>query len=153
MTDFINKVITVILIVILLVIGPLNMQGMTDRTIQKIEALNQMSLFLDIVTDKGYIEAEDLDDLSRDMASTGLILNTSIELYRILATEENVVIAKITDVTYDRILENGGRYTINQGYIVRLGVEEIADSTEANLWYRIISVKDTFNEYLSEMRR
>ena len=153
MTDFINKVISMVLIVILLLIAPLNMSNMSRRTQQKIEVLNIMQLFLDKICDKGYVQESDLDSLYRELAGTGLILSVTIEEYRLLAEAEKVVMAKTCDITYKRIELKGGRYDIDSGNIIRVQFKEEVTSTEANMWYRIIGSMDEFNDQLSAMRR
>lgn len=153
MTDFINKVISMILIVILLLIAPLNMSNMSRRTQQKIEVLNTVQLFLDTVSDKGYIQESDLDDLYRKLAGTGLILSVKIEEFRTLAEGDKVVLAKTCDITYKRIDLNGGRYEIDAGNVVRLKFKEEVTSAEANMWYRIIGSMDVFEDQFSVMRR
>lgn len=153
MTDFVNKIISMILIVILLLVAPLNMSNMSRRVQQKIEVLNHVQLFLDSVCDKGYIQEYDLDDLYRKLAGTGLILSVKIEEFRMLAEADKVVLAKTCNVTYGRIESKGGKYEIDSGNVIRVTFKEEVTSAEANMWYRIIGSMDVFEDQLSSMRR
>lgn len=142
-----------ILIILLCLVAPLNLSNMSRRAQQKIDVLNTVQLFLDMVSDKGYVQETDLDDLYRKIAGTGMILNVTIEEFRLLAEKESVVLAKTCNVTYDRIDKSGGKYVIDSGNVIRVTFREEIASTEANMWYKIIGAVDIFEDQLSAMRR
>ena len=63
MSDFINKVITIVLIFVMLVLAPLLISYMsTDMTSERL-ILNDVTQFIDKVTDKYTITDYDLNDL------------------------------------------------------------------------------------------
>lgn len=69
--DFVNKIVTVVLTFIMLVIAPITWEYVRSEMITERLVLNEMVQFLDKVTDKGTITAEDLDDLYLGVNSTG----------------------------------------------------------------------------------
>lgn len=153
MTDFINKVLSIVLIIVLGLVLPLNMIGLSNRNTYKLRALNEVQIFIDTVCDKGYIQNSDLDDLSRKLASTGLILEYEVEEYRIIADEDRVIMAKTCEINYERIDANGGTYAIDQGNVIRVNFWEDYQSPESKLFSRIVGGVDIFNETLASLRR
>lgn len=153
MTDFLNKVLAIILAVVLLIIAPLNLSNLSDRTEQKLKALNSMQIWLDTVCDKGSINISDLDNLNDNIAATGIVAEVEVEEYRLLADAQSVVLAKQCTVSYDRIRTDGGEHIVYGTNVIRVHVVETAQSGAARLWSRIIGVDDMFDETLSAMRR
>lgn len=153
MTDFINKVLAILLAAVIGVIAPLTMSGLSNRAEQKLAALNAMQLWLDTVCDKGSITIDDLDSLNSKLAATGLIVDVEVEEFRMLANEQTVVLAKQCTVSYDRVRTDGNKHMIDSSNVIRVHIREVAQSSAAKLWSRIIGVDDIFDETLSAMRR
>jgi hypothetical protein len=63
MTDFVNKVITLVLIFVMLVLAPLLISYMSTDMITERLVLNDVSQFIDKVTDKSLVSEHDLDSL------------------------------------------------------------------------------------------
>ena len=63
MTDFINKVVSIAMIFIMLVLAPLLISYKTDEMLAKREILNNVATFIDIVKDVGAITEVDLNEL------------------------------------------------------------------------------------------
>ena len=63
MTDFINKVITIVLVFIMLILAPLLISYMSTDMVTERLVLNEVSQFIDKVTDKGLITEYDINDL------------------------------------------------------------------------------------------
>ena len=153
MTDFINKVISMVLIVILCLIGPLNMSNQSRRTQQKLDVLNHVQVFLDTISDKGSVSTSDLDDLYRKLASTGLMLIVEVEEFRLLADGDSTVLARTCEITYERIAKSGGVYVIDAGNLVQVSFKEEVQSSEASMWYKLVGVEDIFSDQLAAIRR
>lgn len=153
MADFINKVLAVLLAMVLLIIAPLNLHNLSIRTEKKMKALNEMQLWIDKVCDKGSITIKDLDELNLNIAATGLMTEITVEDFRMLASSNSTVLAKMCNVSYDRIIEEGGKHEIEPTNVIRVHVKEKVQSSEARLWSKIIGVDDVYDEYLSSMRR
>lgn len=153
MTDFLNKVLAIILAAMLLLIAPLNMSNLSDRAESKLKALNEMQLWLDTVCDKGSININDLNNINDSIAATGIVADVIVEEYRLLADASTVVLAKQCTVGYDRVRTDGGTHTIYNTNVIRIHVIEKAPSSASRLWSRIIGVEDMFDETLSAMRR
>lgn len=153
MTDIINKLLAIIIMFLILFLAPLNLSNMSDRANKKIDALNEMQLFLDKITDKGYITERDMDELYLAMEATGLSLSVELEHFRLLADGDAVVLCKECTVDKERIALEKGKYEIEITDVLKLSVEEVAESREARLWRKIGGTQDLFVESLSAMRR
>ncbi len=153
MTDFLNKILTLILAVVMLILGPLNMSNMYYRHTQKMHALDNMRIWLDGVADKGSITVKDLDDLNEKLAATGMVIKTKIEEFRLLADQESVVLAKQCNIDYNRLRVDGGVHIINSTNVIRVTVKEVAEGSASRLWRSLIGTVDLFEDSLPVMRR
>ena len=84
MSDFINKVITVILIFVMLVLAPLLISYMSTDMLTERLVLNDVSQFIDKVTDKFLITEHDINDLYLAVNSHGQAYDITIERYQLL---------------------------------------------------------------------
>ena len=84
MSDFINKVITVILIFIMLVLAPLLISYMSTDMVTERLVLNDVSQFIDKVTDKFMITKHDINDLYLAVNSHGQAYDVEIQRYQLV---------------------------------------------------------------------
>lgn len=119
MTDFINKVIEIILIFILLVLAPLTISYMINEMISERTALNEVSQFIDRVTDKQMITKSDVDDLYLALSATGGTYDITVKRYVPVAVP-------VSDV-------NGVTETTRATYIVADDADNLNSSTPIKL--------------------
>ena len=79
MSDFINKVITIALIFILLVMAPLLISYKTDEMMAKRQILNDVANFIDMVKDTGSLSQDNLDKLYIDCNSYGIAVDVKVK--------------------------------------------------------------------------
>ena len=87
MTDFVNKVITLVLIFVMLVLAPLLISYMSTDMITERLVLNDVSQFIDKVTDKSLVSEHDLDSLYLAVNSHGQAYNVTVKKYQVLEEE------------------------------------------------------------------
>ena len=90
MADFINKIISLVLIFILLVLAPILNQYLASEATTERLVLNDVEQFIDKVTDKKVITAADVDELYMDVNSNGGFYNVSVDKYIRVASFFNV---------------------------------------------------------------
>lgn len=136
MTDFPNKIFTIILTFIMLVVAPLLWVYVRGEMVAQRLVLNEVTQFLDKVTDKGFITKEDLDDLYFAVNASGGTYDVQVRRYVRMATQD----------------ENGETRTLylnadldgqmNQGDIVKVTVQELGTSPAKRLLWSILRVDE-----------
>lgn len=144
MSDFINKIVTIALIFILLVVSPLLISYKSDEMMAKRLILNDVDTFIEMVRDTGKITQIDLDNLYIQCNSHGLAVDVKVkrmvraEVYKIneITSEPEVItVYQLTDTVAD--LE-----AMNKGDVVKVTVEEIGVSTGRRLTYNILKMDE-----------
>lgn len=136
MSDFINKIVTIILIFVLLVLAPLLISYMgTDMVTERL-VLNEVTQFIDRVTDKGEITNSDLNDVYLGVNSHGGIYDVRVERYIRTATEDPLKVGTVKTVYYNT--ENTG--DLNVGDVVKVHIEEIGISNSKRLLWLLLRI-------------
>lgn len=147
MSDFVNKVITIVLIFIMLVLAPLMISYLsTDMVTQRL-VLNDVTLFIDKVTDKGTVNEYDLDDLYLAVNSHGSSFEVEVERYSLI--EEPIPPEGATKLLYikhddmeklQRGEDDDGEITLNVKDVIKVHVEEVAMSSGNRLFWSVLRV-------------
>jgi len=154
MSDYINKIITLVLIFVMLVIGPLTFSYLSDEMTSQRMILNEVTEFLDKVTDQGSISAADLDDFYLAINSHGLVLDAKVENYRMVAEpgtldeKRNSYYFMVddfrelgTDKNGDGIISEGERVrNLLKRDIIKVHLEEMAVSPGRRLMYYVLRI-------------
>lgn len=150
MSDFINKVITIVLIFVMLVLAPLLISYMTtDMTAERL-ILNDVTMFIDKVTDKYTITDYDLNDLYLAVNSHGGAYEVIVDRYqlyeepapeseggtRILYIRQDDAEQLADDVNYPNITS----IDLNTRDVVKVRVKEVALSSGKRLFWSIMRV-------------
>jgi len=146
MTDFINKMISVILVFLMLVICPLNFDYQNDLATGKRLILNDIENFLDKISDKKSISQFDLDDFYIKLNSHGLVIDADVRILR--------AIPEALETTYICVynlgdpkeistiqLENGEMDALDDlvpGDIIQVDVKEITTSSARKIGFFIM---------------
>lgn len=135
MSDFLNKVVTLILIFIMLVLAPMLISYMmTDMRTQRL-VLNEVSLFIDKVTDKGTITESDLDQLYLSVNSHGKILDVTVKRFvRVASLDQNTGQVRTLYFAADDISD------LNPGDIVQVTIREVGRSPLRSLTYSMLKI-------------
>lgn len=150
MSDFINKVITIVLIFVMLVLAPLLISYMTtDMTAERL-ILNDVTMFIDKVTDKYTITDYDLNDLYLAVNSHGGAYEVIVDRYqlyeepapeseggtRILYIRQDDAEQLADDVNYPDVTS----IDLNTRDVVKVRVKEVALSSGKRLFWSIMRV-------------
>lgn len=133
MSSFLEKVITVILIFVLLVLAPLlnsykHTEGVTQRLV-----LNEVTQFIDRVTDKAQVTQLDIDDLYLGVNSHGGIFDVKVERYIRIASDDGGTVRTLY-YTHDDLS------TLNVGDVVKVTVEEVGMSSGRRLEWLLLKI-------------
>ena len=142
MSDYINKVITLILIFVMLVLGPLTFSYLSDELTSKRMILNEVTKFLDKVTDQASISGSDLDDFYLAINSYGMVLDAKIERY--MQTPAVGLDGKTENIYFmaNDFRDLGPNDVVNfvPSDVIQVSVEEVAVSPGRRLMYYILRV-------------
>jgi uncharacterized protein (UPF0335 family) len=136
MSDFVNKVVTIILIFVLLVLAPLLISYMSTDMVTERLVLNEVTQFIDRVTDKGEITDADINDIYLGVNSHGGTYDVKVERYIRVATEDPKNNGRVKTVYYntDHIGD------LNVGDVVKVHVKEIGVSNSKRLMWQLLRI-------------
>lgn len=144
MSDFINKVISLVLIFVMLVLAPLLISYMSTDMIAERLILNDVSQFIDKVTDKAQITDYDLNDLYLAVNSHGGAYEVTVERYQLLEEpmpdDTTKLIYVKHDETYDLMLGKIDTVDLNVKDVVKVHVEEATLSAGKRLFWTVLRV-------------
>lgn len=136
MTDFPNKIFTIILTFIMLVVAPLLWVYVRGEMVAQRLVLNEVTQFLDKVTDKGFITKEDLDDLYFAVNASGGTYDVQVRRYVRMATQDEN--GETRTLYFNADLDG----QMNQGDIVKVTVQELGTSPAKRLLWLILRVDE-----------
>lgn len=147
MTDIINKLIALFLIVCMLLLAPLVTMRHSDRIQNEMTAINAIELFLDTCADAHQIDNSTYTRLTSTLESCGITANVEIELYEVVISQGETYLWKtaiITDLSTPTELLLGD--------LISIKVQEVSSARAANLWAKLFGATSTqFNETLVKM--
>lgn len=162
MTDFLNNIVTLILIFLLLVVAPLNLAYMLTEGANTRLIFNQTENFLDSMTDKKEITEDDINNLYMSLNSYGLVIDVNVE--RLVRTSVEAPDGRIktmwTSVDPDskEAAENRGEqwdgvvFTCNKGDTIKVTVREITTSPSKKMAYAVLrTAENKLNFPLAKM--
>lgn len=135
-TDFPNKIFTIVLVFLMLVVAPLLWVYVRGEMVAQRLVLNEVTQFLDKVTDKGFITQEDLDDLYYAINASGGTYDVRVRRYVRMSTQDE---NGETRTLYLNAELNG---QMNQGDVVKVTVEELGTSPTKRLLWSILRVDE-----------
>jgi len=119
---FLSKCISIILLFFLLIIAPMiNIYGQHEMQ-GRMEILNEVTEFLDKVTDKGEITQDDINEFTLKVESHGLVLDVDIDRLVKTVTLVNGTSDKL-DVAY---IAADDISKLSTGNIVKVTVKEVS---------------------------
>lgn len=150
MEGFLSKCISIILLFFLLIIAPMiNIYGQHEMQ-ARMEILNDVTAFLDKVTDKGEITQDDIDEFTLKVESHGLVLDVIID--RLVKTaalvDETGQELDIAYIAADDISK------LSTGNIIKVTVKEISTTRFKKLLNIFLKINEPdFELTLSKMVR
>jgi hypothetical protein len=143
MTDFINKIITIALIFVMLVLAPIMISYKTDEMLAKREILNDVDTFIDKICDAGAIKQADIDELYMQCNSHGMVIDVTVERLVYATTVDT----QTNVVNYDYIVDTnfGTESTLlNPSDMIKVSVNEMVYSSTRRITYKLLGVDEGF---------
>jgi hypothetical protein len=145
MTDVITKTIGVLLAFVLLILAPMTIARMRDDMAARRLILNEVTMFIDKVTDKGSVTGTDMDDLMLGVNAHGGAFDVQVIRYVRVAVRGDLrggEVRSIYYVTDDAFTVSGGTVELNLGDAVQVRVEGITKTRGQNLIQALLRVSE-----------
>lgn len=157
MIDFPNKVVTVILVFLMLVVAPITWSYVRADMVAERLILNEVVGFIDKVTDKGTITDQDLDELYIAVNASGGTYDVTVDRYVRIATKDLNSIdpeksIKTVYINSDLTILNPdtGKYEpaeMNSGDMVKVSITELGDSPTKNLLWSLLKLETNDTDF------
>ncbi|MFD0671952.1 hypothetical protein [Cohnella sp. GCM10027633] len=148
MTDLINKILGVLLAFALLIGGPLVINTMSDDLTMNRSVLNEMTNFIDKITDKGTLSEQDLADFYMGISSYGVSMDATIKRYMKVVNPDGA------GGTYASYIYSDDTSAWNAGDILQVTVRAIDYTGAQRLQNRILRMTPSkFDQTLAGMIR
>lgn len=152
MTEFLNNIVTLIMVFLLLVLAPLNLSYMLTEGANTRLIFNESSRFLDGMADKKEVTEDDINNLYMRVNSYGMVIDVKVE--RLVRTSVEAPDGKIktmwTSVDPDtkEAAEARGEhwdgvvFNCNKGDTIKITVKEIVSSPAKKMAYAVLRTAD-----------
>lgn len=159
MTDFVNRVLNLVILFTALVIAPLLFTFLSSQLTDQRLILNEVTEFLDKTSDKAAMNEYDIDKLYMKLNSHGMLLDVEVErlIYAPTTNADGVLIENyikadtITDIIRqnEQKAVNAGKnkkdrevaeIRFNSNDSIRVRVREIGTSTSRRVLYTILKI-------------
>ena len=144
MTDFINKIIMIILVFLMLILAPIMINYCTDTMLAKREILNDVDTFIDRVCDSTLIEESDINALYLQCNSHGMVVDVQIQRYVYALTIKDST-GDEKQYTNDYVVDSqykGGDMILNPSDMIKVTVQEKTISSARKLIYKILRIDE-----------
>lgn len=144
MTDAINRIFSIILVFLSCVLGPYVFSTIAADNVTSREVLNETSVFIDKVTDKGTLTREDLDDFYLALNSHGGVFTATISHYQLIEEPVPGESSKLLYVANSSVeaLESGmlDEVILNTKDCIQVHVTAVTHTTGDRLIYRVLGI-------------
>ena len=148
MTDIFNKILGVLLAFVILVGGPLIIKSMGKDLTMNRSILNEMTNFIDKVTDNGRLSEADLEDFYLGISSYGMTMDATVKRYMKVVNPDG------KQGTYTSYVLNDDLSKWNQGDIIKVTVKAVDYTGGQRLQNRILHLAPSkFEQTLAGMVR
>ena len=145
MTDAVTKVIGVLLAFVLLIFAPMTISRMKDDMAARRLVLNEVTAFIDKVTDKGSVTGTDVDDLMIGVNAHGGAFDVQVIRYVRVAVKDSTRGGEVRSIYYatdDVFTVSGGEVVLNVSDAIQVRVEGITKTKGQNLIQGLLRVSE-----------
>lgn len=143
MSDFINKIVSIALAFVLLVVAPLIISYKTSDMLAKRAILNDVTMFIDKAKDTYTVDEDDLNKLYLQCNSHGLSVDVHVKrLIRTAVTKEDATGRPAAKTVYYAVDTLDDLRNMNPGDTVQVVVKEVAISPGRQLMYNILKIDE-----------
>lgn len=140
MTDFPNKVVTVVLVFLMLVVAPITWSYVREEMKTERMVMNEIVAFLDKTTDKGTISQQDLDNFYIAVNASGGTYDVIVKAYTYTPVKKSDKEVRPVYVSTDYLV-NGEPVPLNSGTLIKASVKEVGTSPTRRLLWTLLKLE------------
>lgn len=138
MNGFLSRMISLILVFFMLILAPLVNSYCVTEMENRRQLLNEVTSFLDVVTDKKTITNDDLNEFYMKVSSYGMVLDVQVNRLVKTATLESDGKVNITYIPADDIS------LLNQRDVVQIKLKEKSQSAYQKILHIFLGLDDEY---------
>lgn len=141
MHNFINSVLTIILIGIAFICGPVLNYQTSQVSLARQQIVNETDTFLNGLSDKAYVTGQDLNKFYLDINKYGLKMNATIQVsLQAPSTDLEGKPISLNIVKYNDfdLMDNTDKRIFNKGDIIEIDLKEIGTSSWRKILYNLL---------------
>lgn len=142
MSNFIQSVITVILLALGLIVGPIMTYQTTQISLGQQAIVNDTNQFLNGLSDRGYVTGQELDEYYNQINShAGIKVNADIQVSMRAPTTDaygNATTITITKYNDFDLLDDTDKRLFNKGDIIEIDIQEVGLNYWGSMMYRML---------------
>lgn len=138
--DFANKIVTVVLVFIMLVVSPTFWLYIRDDMISERLVLNEIVQFIDKATDKGEITEQDIDDLYIGLNAVGGTYDVKVSRYMPTPIPAGSGKSRIVYSNVEYLDNTGQALKMNKGDLVKVSVETVGITPAKQMLWSILKM-------------
>lgn len=154
MSDFLDRIITLVIILIMVIIGPLTFRYVSNESSAKRLIVNETEEFLDSIKDRGSVNEDSLDELYSTLNSHGMSLDVNVTKLKRVMSYDNAN-DKLTDsylecdksTAYDEMIQDKGTESAVDEYKLKYGIQNLSVDEAIK---KLKSIKSKKYEYCLE---
>lgn len=167
MGDFVNKIISLILVFVICIVCPLTFLYLSSQKESERLILNKAKSTLDVFATKDTLSEEDLDNMYKELNAYGLIVDSKIEKYTMTSQGDYIlddIASAYEEMEYEtngiknslylakygcggynnlkNIASNKYIHILNTGDVLKIHVKEVIDSTNTMFLRNILRTNE-----------
>jgi di/tricarboxylate transporter len=145
MTDAITKAIGILLAFVLLILAPMTIARLRDDMATRRLVLNEVTMFIDKVTDKASVTVADMDDLLIGINAHGGAFDVQVVRYVRIAVRDATRGGEVRSIYYaadDVFTLTNGEVRLNLGDAIQVRVGGITKTKGQNLLQGLLRVSE-----------
>lgn len=147
MIDFPNKVVTIVLVFLMLVVAPITWMYVRDDMTSERLVLNEVVQFIDKSTDTALITQQSMDDLYIGLNASGGTYDVEVKLYTPTPIPTGAGESRLLYSNIDYINKDTGEpVMMNKGDLVKVSVQEIGLSPAKKILWTLLRMDSAKTE-------
>jgi len=141
MSDILSKILGIILAFILLAFAPLTINMMTNDLTSKRESINEVTNFINVVTDTGRISDDQLKDFYTGCAVHSIPFDVKVKRYQKVINPDNMGGTSVSYILNDNIKK------FDKGDIIQVNIKAIDSSGSQRVLWQFFRLSQTNFEF------
>lgn len=145
--DFANKIVTVVLVFIMLVVSPTFWLYVRDDMISERLVLNEVAQFIDKATDKGEVTEQDIDDLYIGINAVGGTYDVKVTRYMPTPIPMGSGKSRIVYSNVEYTDDAGEALQLNKGDLIKVSVSSVGLTPAKQMLWTVLRMDSSKGDF------